>query len=74
MLTNEAGEAIENTSYDPYGQVLEGGEQSRFDYEGKEFDSLTGDYDFNFRKYSPSLGLFTQPDSLISNLYNPVKK
>ena len=27
VLTNEAGEAIENTSYSPYGEIVEGGEQ-----------------------------------------------
>ena len=50
--------------YDPYGEILSGGSESRFDYEGKEFSSLTEDYDYNFRKYDPELGIFTQPEQL----------
>ena len=44
---------------------------SRFDSEGKEFSSVTGDHDFHFRKMNPSWGLFLQPDTLIPNVYDP---
>ena len=71
LITNQSGNVVENSSYDPYGTILEGGELSRFDYEGKEFSSITEDYDFHFRKYDPKLGIFTQPDSAINNLYDP---
>ena len=43
----------------------------RLGYEGKEADSVVGDTDFNFRKYRPDLGIFTQPDSAIQNVYDP---
>ncbi len=71
VITNSSGQIIENTTYSPFGEVLSGGATSRFDSEGKEFDSVVGDYDFNFRKMNPSWGLFLQPDTLIPNVYDP---
>ena len=71
VVTDESQVPIENTSYSPYGEIVSGGETSRFDYEGKEFDSVMGDYDFNFRKYKAEWAIFTQPDSLISDVYDP---
>jgi len=75
------GEIIDGrqTTYRPYsgiggspvGLPMEGKGQSRYYYEGKEFSYLTDDYDFNFRKYSPELGIFTQPDSALSDVYDP---
>jgi len=70
-ITNESGQIIENTTYSPFGEILTGGAVSRFDSEGKEFDSVVGDNDFNFRKMNPSWGIFLQPDTLISNVYDP---
>ncbi len=71
VITNSSGQIIENTTYSPFGEVLSGGTASRFDSEGKEFDSVVGDYDFNFRKMNPSWGIFLQPDTLIQNVYDP---
>jgi RHS repeat-associated protein len=71
VVTNPSGQIIENTSYNQYGQIVSGGSVSRFDYEGQEYDSVVGDYDFHFRKYKAEWGLFTQPDTLISNVYDP---
>jgi len=71
VITNSSGNIIENTTYSPFGEVLSGGTASRFDSEGKEFDSVVGDYDFNFRKMNPSWGFFLQPDTLIPNVYDP---
>ena len=71
VVTDSNGTVVENTSYSPYGEILEGGSVSRLDYEGKEFDSVVGDYDFHFRKFNPSWGVFTQPDTLIQNVYDP---
>ncbi|MBU0757715.1 MAG: hypothetical protein KKF44_06610 [Nanoarchaeota archaeon] len=70
VVTDTNGDVLENTTYTPYGEIVEGG-SGRYDYEGKEFDSLTEDYDFHFRKYDPSTGLFSQPDTLIQNIYDP---
>ncbi len=71
VITNESGEIVEETFYDPYGAILEGGEASRYQYEGKEFSSATQDYDFHFRKYDPEIGIFTQPEQLFPNIYDP---
>src|SRR3989344_5603515 len=71
LIANETGELVEETFYSPYGEILSGGGVSRYQYEGKEFSSQTGDYDFNFRKYNPELGIFTQPDAVLSNVYDP---
>ena len=70
-FTNAQGNVLETTFYSAYGEILSGGKTSRFDYEGKEFDSVVQDYDFNFRKYKPDPPIFTQPDTLIQNVYDP---
>lgn len=71
IITNSSGGFIEETLYAPYGEILAGGNVSRFDYEGREYSDITGDYDFRFRKYDPELGIFTQPDAVISQVYDP---
>lgn len=78
LTTNQSGGIAEETFYDPSGAIIEGGNRSRFDYEGKEFSTGSGgygegssDYDFKFRKYDPGLAIFTQPDALLSNIYDP---
>ena len=71
LMTDSSGNAIENTSYEPFGEILSGGDASRYQYEGKEFDSTTGQYDFHFRGYKSEWGKFTQPDTLIQDVYNP---
>jgi|SRR3989344_4296831 len=71
VVTNSTGQIVERTEYSPLGEVVAGGGKVRFDHEGKESDSLVGDTDFNFRKYKSEWGLFTQPDTLIQNVYDP---
>ncbi len=70
VVTDDTGNVVEQTVYSPYGEIVSGG-SSRFDYEGKEFDSVSGQYDFHFRGYRPDWGIFTQPDSLLPNVYDP---
>jgi len=70
-FTDAQGNILETTFYSAYGEILSGGKTSRFDYEGKEFDSIVQDYDFGFRKYKPDPPIFTQPDTLIPNVYEP---
>lgn len=72
VMTDNSGSVVENTFYSPFGEVLSGG-SSRYDYTGKEFDSVTNDYDFNARRYNPSFARFTEPDMSIPDLYNPDK-
>jgi len=33
---------VKNSFYEPYGQIIEGGKTSRYDYTGKEFDFING--------------------------------
>jgi RHS repeat-associated protein len=71
VLTNQSGAVVEQTFYEPFGGIISGGNASRYDYEGREFSALTGDYDFRFRKYDPELKIFTQPDAGVNNVYDP---
>src|SRR3989338_8010772 len=71
LITDTNGNVIENSFYSPFGEIIEGGKAARFDYEGKEYDSVVDDVDFHFRKYKPQWGKFTQPDTLIQNVYDP---
>ena len=71
VVTNSTGQVVERTEYDAYGNIISGGTKTRFGYENKEADSVVGDTDFNFRKYKSEWGLFTQPDTLIQNVYDP---
>jgi RHS repeat-associated protein len=70
-VTNSTGSVIENTSYGPYGDVLSGGTKLRVGYEAKTYSSVLKSYDFNFRRYNPSIQLFEQPDTIIQNVYDP---
>lgn len=71
LITALDGSVVENTFYSPYGEIIEGGKASRYSYEAKEYDSLTDDIDFKFRKYEPDILIFNQPDTLIQNVYDP---
>ena len=71
VLTDEAGNVIERTQYDPLGGIIANGSVSRYNYEAKEYDAVTGDTDFHFRQYQSEYGFFTQPDTLIQNVYDP---
>jgi RHS repeat-associated protein len=71
VTTNSTGGVVERTSYTPYGDIYSGGTKNRFDYEGREADPVVDDVDFRFRKYKPEWGIFTQPDNLVSDTYDP---
>lgn len=71
VVTDSLGNAIENSSYEPFGALISGGTKTRFDYEGKEYDSLVRHYDFHARPYDPWLKQFVQPDTLLPNVYDP---
>ncbi len=70
-VTDSAGVVVERNFFSPYGEQLEGQFETRFGYEGMEFDAKTQDTDFHFRKYKPHWGRFTQPDDIIASFYNP---
>lgn len=71
VATNVSGAVTERTTYEPFGAVQAGGTTTRYTYEGKEADAVAGDIDFEFRKYNPEWGIFTQPDDVINNVYEP---
>ncbi|MBI2139005.1 RHS repeat-associated core domain-containing protein [Candidatus Woesearchaeota archaeon] len=70
LVTDESGKKVEKTSYMPFGEVLSGGE-SRFTFTGKEMDKGTGLMYYGARYYNPSFKRFTQPDSVIADVYDP---
>jgi RHS repeat-associated protein len=70
LITNETGGIVEETTYEPYGQVLSGG-NDRYDYTGKETDLGTGLAYYGARYYDPAYAQFTQADSNIPDVYNP---
>ncbi|MFC2133830.1 RHS repeat domain-containing protein [Bacteroidota bacterium] len=71
VVTDASGNVLENTTYEPFGSVVSGGSVASRAYEGKEFDTTIGQYDFHFRGYKSDWGMFTQPDTLIQNVYDP---
>ncbi|MFC1715687.1 RHS repeat domain-containing protein [Candidatus Poribacteria bacterium] len=71
LITDAQGSQVDTTHYTPYGLILDGGQQSRYSYEGQEYDSTIEQYDFHFRGYKAEWSIFTQPDTLIQNLYDP---
>jgi len=42
-VTDSSGTVIENTTYTPFGEVVEGGDSTRYDYTGQAFDDVIGD-------------------------------
>ena len=70
LVTNSTGDTVETTSYDPYGDVVEGG-TSRYLYTGKEKDAETNFEYYGARYYYPYMTRFIQCDSIKPDLYNP---
>jgi RHS repeat-associated protein len=72
VVTNETGVQIEKVSYYPYGITKERvGEGSTYLFTDQEFDDESGLYYYGARYYNPELTRFTQPDTIIQNVYNP---
>src|SRR5262249_23516985 len=71
LLTSQTGSVIESTSYYPFGEFRTGGTQGKFLYTGQQNDQESGlDY-YVARYYNPHTKHFTQPDTYVSDLYNP---
>ena len=70
LITDEQGNVIENVTYSPYGEHLSTS-NNRLSYEGKEFDPVTGTYDFHFRQFNPEVPVWQIPDTMLVNVYDP---
>ena len=70
-MVSENGSLIEKTAYSPNGQVLSGGNSSKYLYTGKERDLSSSLYYYGARYYNPETGQFTQPDSVMGDVYDP---
>jgi len=70
LITNSTGQIIEETFYLPFGDVLEGGDESRYGYNSKEKDGTGLNY-YGARYYKSTQGQFVQADSIIMNIYEP---
>ena len=81
-LTDEDGEIVQSTAYDPYGATVysSGVDQTSYQFTGQELDEETGLYYYGARYYDPGLGRFIQPDTILDGLNrftycynNPIK-
>src|SRR3989339_2221672 len=69
LVTNATGGVVEKTEYEPYGEVLSGG-NDRYTFTGKELDT-SGLMYYGARYYDPKIGKFTQPDQTLPQIYDP---
>ncbi len=73
-VTDATGTLVSETRYLPFGEVrLSVGAitQTDFGYTFQRNNSYIKLLDYRFRSYSPDLGRFISPDSIIPNLSNP---
>lgn len=70
LVTDEKGDVVEETHYLPFGEVLEGGD-SRYLFTGQEKDKETSLNYYGARYYDSFSRHFTQPDTIIQNVYDP---
>ena len=69
-VTNSSGTVVAKTSYLPFGEIRQGG-QEKYSYTGKEKDKATDLYYFDARYNNPELRHFTQADSASPDLSDP---
>jgi len=70
LVTDKDGEVVEDINYYPFGAEFSGASSEERLFTGKEKDS-TGIYYYGARYYSPLLRQFTQPDSMLPDIYDP---
>ncbi|MGG6462653.1 RHS repeat-associated core domain-containing protein [Solilutibacter silvestris] len=61
-ITNQAGQVIERTQYEPYGNVIGRANNDRVGYTGHVMDSQTGLTYMQQRYYDPTIGRFLSTD------------
>lgn len=71
VSTNATQGIIEQTTYDPYGLELSGGNYDVKGYTGQFDDEATSQMYYGARYYVPSRGMFVQPDPVMQNVYDP---
>jgi RHS repeat-associated protein len=70
LVTDSTGNIVEETFYEPFGDVTSGGSSEVKLYTGQFSDSATGQYYYGARYYKPEWGRFVQADE-ISFIYIP---
>jgi len=71
LITNQSGAIIEQTFFEPFGLVEEGGTAEDKLYTGQFSDDATGQYYYGSRYYLHIRGQFGQPDPIIKSVYDP---
>jgi len=69
-ITNQAGQVIERTTYDPYGSAIGRPNNDRAGYTGHVMDSATGLTYMQQRFYDPLIGRFISTDPVQANPKN----
>ena len=66
MTTDSIGHASNRYDHDAYGTAYTGSFNGRnkIGYNGKQYDSGTGWYNYGFRDYNPQTGRFTTQDPI----------
>jgi len=63
-LTSSTGTILEQTSYDSFGNASNATFSSRYQFTGREYDSLTGLYFYRARWYDANIGRFISEDPI----------
>lgn len=73
LVTDQAGNVVEETAYHPYGSVSfhSGMEAAKYTFTGQEFDADSALYHLGSRFYDPVLGRFISADSMVPGTNNP---
>ena len=71
LVTNQSGDVAEEIFYLPYGGLLDGNSDERFQYTGQEKDKETGFQYYGARYYDSDFRRFLQPDPIIADIYDP---
>jgi RHS repeat-associated protein len=71
VITDQNGNVVEKTTYEPYGEVKQGGTKSKFGYTGQEKDLETGLNYYDARYYDSHIQRFIQPDTMLPDVYDP---
>ena len=63
-IMNTSGTVIDHVTYDPWGNPTDSNPSAgdRYKFTGREFDSVTGQYNYRARVYDAAIGRFTSQD------------